>query len=78
MESGKLSELESFALAVKTLRWYWGFDQGEIAERVGVSAATVSRWEGGKMWPSVPHLLKLMEVLKGTPDQFLAFEPLGL
>ena len=46
MEQGKVSE------QVKDLRKRLGMSQKEMADALGVSFATVNRWENGKTIPS--------------------------
>jgi len=45
---------------------YWreqcSFSQADLAEKIGVDSASVSRWERGKNRPSIEHLLKLQEL----------------
>ena len=42
----------SFAAAVKDIRTQLGISQEELARALGVSFATVNRWENGKTYPS--------------------------
>lgn len=39
-----------------------GLTQKQIAEKIGVTQATVQRWETGKRTPTFAHLLKLIVI----------------
>jgi DNA-binding transcriptional regulator YiaG len=45
------------------LRQRAGVSQAEVADVVGVTAATVSRWESGTRTPSGVHLTRYLELL---------------
>jgi len=38
--------------------------QAEVARRIGVSVATVCRWEAGRSWPRAGHLHRIEQWLK--------------
>jgi len=42
----------NFATQVKTIRQHLKLSQAELAQALGVSFATVNRWENGKTAPS--------------------------
>jgi len=46
-----------------------GFTMTELADRMGVSVATVSRWENGEDSPAAPRLPLLADTLGCTIDQ---------
>ena len=48
---------------LKELRTLQGLSQSDLARQVGVTASTISQVEGNLIYPSVPALLKLAEVL---------------
>jgi transcriptional regulator with XRE-family HTH domain len=48
---------------LKELRALQGLSQSELARQVGVTASTISQVEGNLIYPSLPALLKLAEVL---------------
>lgn len=48
---------------LKELRTRQGLSQSELARQVGVTASTISQVEGNLIYPSLPALLKLAEVL---------------
>lgn len=51
---------------LQTLREEHGMSQLELAEQLGVSRQTVSRWEAGQIKPSADNLLRLSQ-LWGVP-----------
>lgn len=52
-----------------------GFSQKQVAASLGVSAPTVSEWEGGKKNPKPEHLAQLADLLGVTTDYLLDREP---
>jgi transcriptional regulator with XRE-family HTH domain len=50
-------------VTAKELRSRAGYSQGELAEKIGVSAMTVCRWENGKATPSKEQKEKLQQIL---------------
>jgi transcriptional regulator with XRE-family HTH domain/KaiC/GvpD/RAD55 family RecA-like ATPase len=48
---------------LKEMRILQGLSQGDLARRVGVTASTISQVEGNLIYPSLPALLKIAEVL---------------
>jgi DNA-binding transcriptional regulator YiaG len=48
---------------LKQLRHRKKLKQEQLADALGVDLRLIVRWEGGKGLPSVPNLLKLMDVL---------------
>ncbi len=48
---------------MKELRTRQGFSQSDLARQIGVTASTISQVEGNLIYPSIPALLKLAEVL---------------
>ena len=48
---------------LKELRTLQGLSQSDLARQVGVTASTISQVEGNLIYPSLPALLKLAEVL---------------
>lgn len=45
--------------------------QERLAERLGVSRQTVSKWEAGEAWPEIPKLLDLCEIFRCSLDELL-------
>ena len=48
---------------LKELRTRQGLSQSDLARQIGVTASTISQVEGNLIYPSLPALLKLAEVL---------------
>ena len=53
---------------VKELRKEHGWSQGELAERVGTDARQISRYENGRITPSLDVVARLAEVLNVSLD----------
>lgn len=49
--------------------------QAELAQALGVTKSTVSRWESGKRCPERPDLLKIVAVTGISPLKLLQFVP---
>jgi DNA-binding transcriptional regulator YiaG len=47
------------------LRESTGLSQGDVSRHLGVSQASVSRWESGQAIPRGPHAVALLELLEG-------------
>lgn len=72
-----MNDTKDYASAVKELREKMLISQAELAEMLGVSFATVNRWENGRFEPSYKakrelnklfkkHKISLKEVDQGT------------
>ncbi|NMP23422.1 helix-turn-helix domain-containing protein [Sulfobacillus harzensis] len=48
---------------LRDLRVRAGLSQADVAERVPISASTVSRWESGERRPDLDHLMRLTDIL---------------
>lgn len=57
---------------IKKLRVRRGFSQAELAKRVGVTASTISQVESNTIYPSIPGLLKMAEVLSVDVGHFFS------
>jgi len=53
---------------MKELREKAVMSQPEVASAVGVTPATVSRWESGKRMPRPAHIRRLAELFKVDPQ----------
>ena len=51
------------------LAYQMGLTQAELAEKVGTTFETVSRWERGIKTPSAYYRRKLCEVFGKTPEE---------
>jgi superfamily II DNA or RNA helicase len=54
-----------YAETVRTKRRARGWTQAELAERLGLTNVTISRWEGGKVEPLPMFWQKFLEVMRG-------------
>lgn len=62
-------------MEIKKIRESRGMLQYELADRMGVSQASVSAWESGAAMPSAANLLKLADILECTVDALLGRAP---
>ena len=62
----------SFGNFVCFLRERQGLTQAELAKRLGVTAAAVSKWENGSAKPRVEVLFQLAEILSVRPEELMA------
>lgn len=62
-------------MPIRKLRERLGMSMFELADRMGVSVATVSRWETGEAVPVTARLGPLADVLRCTVDELLGREP---
>jgi len=53
---------------VRELRKEHGWSQGELGERIGTDAGRISRYEGGRITPSLEALVRLADALGVTAD----------
>lgn len=56
---------------IKKARLMEGLTQGELAEKLSVSAVTVCKWENGKTFPSAKRLKFVAEALHTTVSDLL-------
>ncbi len=53
---------------IRELRKEHGWSQAELGERVGTDSQRISRYEGGKITPSVDALVRLADALDASVD----------
>lgn len=56
---------------IKQLRKEAGWSQGELGERIGTDSQRVSRYENGRITPSVDALVRIAEALDVSIDYLL-------
>jgi transcriptional regulator with XRE-family HTH domain len=56
---------------IRSLRKEAGWSQAELADKIGVDAGRVSRYEAGRITPSAEALVRLGEVLNVSIDHLL-------
>src|SRR2546429_9947057 len=59
---------------LRTAREYHGWTQEELAEKIGTTSVTISRWESGVTFPS-RYFRKKLSVLYGQSIQELGLLP---
>ncbi len=59
---------------LKTLRVNKGLNQSEIASKIGIAAATYSRYENDQLEPSLDKLLEISIILEEDPSIFFRSE----
>jgi DNA-binding XRE family transcriptional regulator len=62
---------ESIGEMIKRFRMQRGFSQTQLAELLGVSNKTVSKWEGGGGLPDIEYLVPLAEAFGVSTDVLL-------
>lgn len=60
--------------AIKRARLIEGLTQMELAQKLGVSAVSVCKWETGKTFPSSKRLKRVAEALNTTVSELLKEE----
>jgi transcriptional regulator with XRE-family HTH domain len=74
------SEARRFRVTLTALREELGWNQGDLAARVGVSVRTVSNWENGYWLPPEKQRLHVLLALRDVPPAYVLqiAETLGL
>ncbi|MBO9484336.1 helix-turn-helix transcriptional regulator [Salinisphaera sp. G21_0] len=62
---------ESVGFLIYTMRENYGWNQTELAAKVGCTPACVSAWESGRMLPQSKNVLRLAGVFEMTPAEIL-------
>lgn len=57
---------------IRVLRKQAGLTQIELAEKMGVSIATLRRWEAGETAPSGLRIIELANILNVEPDEIVS------
>ena len=60
---------------IKEARKYIGMTQNELAEKLGVNRATLSKYENGQIDPTVSQLAKIAEILGFPPYYVMGYFP---
>ena len=58
----------NYSEVVRTRRLARGLTQAELAERLGMTNVTVSRWEKGRVEPSIPLWEKFLQEVGDRPN----------
>ena len=64
----------ALAANIRVQRKRAGLTQIELAERLGVSIATLRRWEAGETAPTGTRIIELANLLGISPDEIVAGE----
>ncbi len=67
--------MASFGERLRELRAAHGLSQEAVANRLGVSAQAVSKWEKGKSLPDLSVILPLAELFRVSTDELLGNDP---
>lgn len=67
--------MENIKYTLKTIREIRGLKQEEAAKMLGISVDTLSNYERGKKYPTIPTLRKIEEVYQVSYNE-LIFLPL--
>ena len=59
---------------INELRQAFGWNQVELAKRLGVAKQTVSNWENDNIQPSIEMLIRLAKLFNVTTDYLLGFD----
>lgn len=67
-------DLVNFGQRLRHCRKEKGFSQEEVAERIGVSAQAISKWEKGEGLPDLYHFQILTQFYRISADSLLEIE----
>lgn len=67
-----------FAEAIKSLRDNCDMSQQDVADKVGVSRVTVTKWENGQTEPRGENAVKLASLFGVSVAQLLGYDPASL
>ena len=56
---------------IRQMRKNAGYTQDQLAEKLGVSAQSISKWEQGISYPSILYLVPLTKILDCTLEELL-------
>lgn len=71
-------DIKKISKFLKNEREESNFTQQDVAERLGVSKAVISKWECGKAYPSLEYLPKLSELYGVSINEILAGSRLSI
>ena len=63
--------MKVFCEILKELRTEKGLSTTELGKKINVSNSTVSRWEGGKIIPSIEHLYNIAKYFDVSADYLI-------
>ncbi|MED1091725.1 helix-turn-helix transcriptional regulator [Bacillus paramycoides] len=56
---------------LKQLRVQYNYTQENVAQKIGVSKQSVSKWESGKTYPDIDNLIILSDIYNVTIDELI-------
>ncbi|WJE55458.1 helix-turn-helix transcriptional regulator (plasmid) [Bacillus cereus] len=56
---------------LKQLRAQYNYTQENVAQKIGVSKQSVSKWESGKTYPDIDNLIILSDIYNVTIDELI-------
>ncbi|AHA10948.1 MULTISPECIES: helix-turn-helix domain-containing protein [Bacillus] len=56
---------------LKQLRLQYNYTQENVAQKIGVSKQSVSKWESGKTYPDIDNLIILSDIYNVTIDELI-------
>ena len=59
---------------IKSIREYLGLSQADFAEKLGVTFATVNRWESGKTRPNLSAMKNIKEFCLSHDVEYTSIE----
>ena len=66
---------KKFGKRIKLARIELDFNQTQLAENIGITQKSISRYETGASLPSLETLVKIAKALKKSTGYFLSFNP---
>ena len=71
MKTANIRLPESFGDRISFLRKLKGLTQAQLAEKLGISAQAVSKWESGLSCPDIMMLVPLADIFNVSTDMLL-------
>ena len=67
----RVMDLMNYGDALRYAREEKGLSQSQLAEKTGISHQNISRWESGKILPSIDFCVKLADFYGITLDELI-------
>lgn len=68
--------MNSIGENIKQIRVKFGVNQSELAQKIGVTKAAISRYESGQREPRIEHIKAIADVFGISTDELLGISPL--
>jgi transcriptional regulator with XRE-family HTH domain len=69
--------MSKLAENIRNYRKEMGFTQEELAERLGITLGTISKWERGSSEPDIDYIMDLAEIFRISVDVLIGFSMKG-